>query len=69
MRLNVLLGELFLERGLLNREQLDKALDLQKHTGESLGQIVTRLGLISEQDLGKILSEQLGLPYIAPEDI
>ncbi len=63
MRLNSLLGELLLEKGLLSEDELSRALTEQKETGEVLGQILIRLGFVSEKDLRHILSEQLGMPF------
>ncbi len=69
MRLNSMLGELLVEKGLLSEDELSRALTEQKETGEVLGQILIRLGVVSERDLRQILSEQLGMPFLATEDI
>lgn len=50
-----LLGEKLLEEGLITREQLRQALEVQARTGELLGQILVRLGMISREDLNRIL--------------
>ena len=63
-----LLGELLIERGLLRRDELDRAIGEQKTTGEYLGTILTRLGLISTEHLMPILAEQLGMPYVRLAD-
>lgn len=69
MRLNSMLGELLIERGLLSEDELSRALSEQKETGEVLGKVVVRLGFISEKDLRKILTEQLGVQFLATEEI
>ena len=69
MRINTLLGELLIERKLINAKQLAAALDDQKKTKEPLGQVLIRLGFIKEADLRKILSEQLGISFLAPEQL
>ena len=69
MRVNTLLGELLIERNFITSEQLSSALDSQKTTKEPLGQILVRLGFISEADLRKVLSEQLGVSFLASEQL
>jgi len=63
------LGELLIERNFITSEQLSSALDSQKTTKEPLGQILVRLGFISEADLRKVLSEQLGVSFLASEQL
>lgn len=69
MRLNSMLGELLVKRGLLSEDELGRALDEQKETSEVLGQVLVRLGFIAEKDLLKMLSEQLGVPFIEADHI
>ncbi|MDD5711581.1 MAG: ATPase, T2SS/T4P/T4SS family [Smithellaceae bacterium] len=61
------LGELFVESGLLNREQLSAALLEQKKTGLKLGQYLIRNGLVSEQQIVDMLSKQLRIDRYHPE--
>lgn len=58
------LGELLIERGLLDAAGLGQALQQQAGaaTGQRLGAILVRLGLVSEPSLYGALSHQLGLP-------
>jgi general secretion pathway protein E len=56
------LGEILVGRGLLSREDLDRALDLQKERGDKLGRILVDLGFAAHRDVLAALSEQLGLP-------
>ncbi|MGB9887034.1 MAG: type II secretion system ATPase GspE [Moorellales bacterium] len=58
------LGELLLEAGLITGEQLDKALAEQKRTGERLGKVLIRQGLVKEQDIINVLEFQLGIPQV-----
>jgi hypothetical protein len=53
-----LLGEMLLENGEINRQQLDEALDLQKKEGGLLGIILVNLGHINEQTLIRYLAVQ-----------
>ncbi|MFQ5722416.1 MAG: GspE/PulE family protein, partial [Candidatus Aminicenantales bacterium] len=58
------LGELLLREKLINPEQLKSALELQKKNGFSLSAALVNLGFISEEEIAKALSRQLGYPYI-----
>ena len=49
------MGEKLLEEGLITPEQLRQALEVQARTGELLGQILVRLGMISREDLNRVL--------------
>ena len=56
------LGELLIQRRLLEQDDLDRALELQKERGDKLGKILIDLGFIASRDLLAALSEQLGVP-------
>ena len=58
------LGELLLREKLITPEQLKSALELQKKNGFSLNAALVNLGYISEEEIAKALSRQLGYPYI-----
>jgi len=58
------LGDILLERGLLKAEQVAEATRLQKQSGKRLGRIFVERSWVSEIDLLKALSEQLGVPYV-----
>ncbi|HPW54970.1 MAG TPA: type IV-A pilus assembly ATPase PilB [Thermoanaerobaculaceae bacterium] len=58
------LGELLLKAQLINQQQLQKALDEQKSTGGKLGEILQRLGFVTEDDIIECLSHQFGVPSI-----
>ncbi len=49
---------------LIKQKDLDKALDIQKKLGGSLGKIVVEKGFISEKDLMVAMSSQLNIPPI-----
>jgi general secretion pathway protein E len=59
------LGELLIQRRLLEPEDLERALELQKERGDKLGKILIDLGFIASKDLLSALSEQLGVPMVA----
>jgi type IV pilus assembly protein PilB len=58
------LGELLLKAGIINQAQLDKALEEQRSRGGKLGEILQRLGYVSEEDIIECLSHQYGVPSI-----
>jgi type IV pilus assembly protein PilB len=55
------LGEILVEGGLLNRQQLEEALPYQKKSGLKLGQFLVREGIVSESQIVDMVSNQLGL--------
>ncbi|MDP4180218.1 MAG: GspE/PulE family protein [Bacillota bacterium] len=58
------LGDLLLEVGLISKEQLDKALEIQKQTGEKLGQVLLMQNYVTQQDIIQVLEFQLGIPHV-----
>jgi type IV pilus assembly protein PilB len=58
------LGELLLKAQLINQQQLTKALEEQKASGGKLGEILQRLGYVTEDDIIECLSHQFGVPSI-----
>ncbi len=57
------IGQLLKERGLLTEEYIRFALLEQKATRERLGEILIRLGLVTELEVARVLAEQAGYPY------
>jgi twitching motility protein PilT len=58
------LGELLMEKGLINTNQLKDALKKQAQTGGHIGSILLEIGHISTDDLLSVLSAQLGIPSV-----
>jgi len=58
------LGDLLVREGLINQEQLQRALAEQKGNNEKLGSILVRLNVINEDQLIAFLSKQYGIPSI-----
>jgi general secretion pathway protein E len=58
------LGEILLQRGKIESEDLDRALELQKERGDKLGKILVDMGLIAQRDVLAALSDQLGIPLV-----
>lgn len=63
----VRLGELLVETGLISKEQLASALELQKTDPRRLGEIVIAVGMVSEAKVTQILSQQLSVPWVSLE--
>ena len=62
-RISAPLGQIFIERGLIAAEDLDRALELQRERrGEKIGKILMDMGYIAQRDLLLALSVQLSLP-------
>ena len=58
------LGELLLDRGIINQSQLDQSLDLQREKGGLIGEILVELGFVKEDDIAQALAAQYGFPYL-----
>lgn len=58
------LGELLLREKVLNPEQVKSALEYQKKNDVSIWTALVNLDFISEEEIAKALSRQLGYPYI-----
>ena len=56
------LGDILQDRGLLSSEQLQKALEMQRQTGERLGEAVVKLGYVTPDQIADALSHHLGIP-------
>jgi len=58
------LGELLLDRGIINQAQLDQSLEVQKAKGGLIGEILVDLGFVKEDDIAQALTAQYGFPYL-----
>ncbi len=69
------LGEILMERGQLNAEDLERALEMQRERGDKLGRILVDLGFVAHRDVVAALASQLNLavakldvpPLVSPE--
>ena len=61
------LGELLLERNIINQEQLEKGLKIRKEKGGLIGQILVGLGFVTEEEVAQALTVQYGFPYLPLE--
>jgi hypothetical protein len=62
------MGELLLERGKITKDQLKKALDVQKEKGGLIGEILAELGFATEEDIAQALTAQYGFPFLPLEN-
>ncbi|MFH1622723.1 MAG: hypothetical protein ABIA97_06375 [Candidatus Omnitrophota bacterium] len=59
-----LLGELLIERRVITKEDLGKALEIQKEKGGLIGEVLVDLELAKEEDIAQALTAQYGFPYL-----
>lgn len=59
------LGQILVDLGYLNEDQLWDVLEEQKQSsGEIIGQVAKRMGLVTEDQITEALAEQFGMPVI-----
>jgi len=63
------LGRLLVDKGIITEEQLAAALRIKTKERAPLGQILIRLGHVSETDVCKAVAEGSGLPYVDLDEI
>ena len=63
------LGQILIEEGLLNEEQLQRALSARSEKNQLLGRVLIDLGLVREADLVGALAKQLGLQFVDLSDM
>lgn len=69
------LGELLVEEERIKEQDLEKALGEQERCGQKLGQVLFKMGLLSERVIAEALGRQLGVPVAnldnshLPEDL
>ena len=61
------LGEILIARRLIEPEDLERALEIQKERGEKIGKILVDLGFVALRDVLAALSDQLGVPMASLE--
>ena len=59
-----LMGQILIKRNLINQDQLKEALEVQKKEGGFVGEILVKLGYVTERDIVAALSMQCDFPYI-----
>ena len=61
------LGEMLIAKGLLDADDLESALQLQKERDDRIGRILVDLGFVAARDVLTTLSEQLGLELLGAD--
>lgn len=62
--INKHLGEVLIERGIIEKRQLEEALLYQQQKGGLIGEILVQLGFVKEEDIAQALTAQYGFPYL-----
>lgn len=61
------LGEMLIAKGLLDADDLEKALELQKERNDRIGRILVDLGFVAPRDVLTTLAEQLNIELLGPD--
>ena len=56
-------GEILLEEGVINREELDEVLKIKEKSPLRIGQIIQKKGMAEEADVLKALANQYGYKF------
>jgi len=56
------LGEILIQQGIINHKQLDDAVKTQKSEGGRIGEVLIKLGFLTEEDIVSALGAQLHIP-------
>jgi type IV pilus assembly protein PilB len=59
------IGELLVQEGLVTTDQLNRALDEQRHSGERLGAALVKHGVIDENTLCEFIARQFNCPQVS----
>ncbi|HEU5300187.1 MAG TPA: GspE/PulE family protein [bacterium] len=69
------LGELLLADRLITPDQLNRAMDIHRATGERLGRVLLDMGVVDPEHIARALSSQIGVSFVRlagmtlPEDL
>jgi len=58
------IGNLLVKAGVINQEQLDRALAIQKKNGGLIGQILVKEGYLNSKSLYEFLEKQMGVQFV-----
>ncbi len=58
------IGDLFVEQGIIDDQQLAEALEVQRRTGGRLGEILIELGFVTSLDSARVLASRLGMDFV-----
>ena len=65
------IGQLLLDKGLVEKEQIQRALEYQQRSGENLrlGEILVKFGYVTEEDVLVCVGEQFDVPVVKLEEV
>jgi len=63
------IGQLLLDKGMINEHQLEQALEEQKLTGKLLGRIFVDMGIVKEDDILQLLGARSGFSVVRLRDM
>ncbi len=58
------LGDLLLAESLITPDQLARALEIHRATGERLGRVLLDMGVVDQEHVGRLLSKQIGIEFV-----
>jgi MSHA biogenesis protein MshE len=58
------LGDVLVSKGLIDAAQLKQALELQRTSGRKLGRALTELNFVSDEQIGEVVADQLGIEFV-----
>jgi type IV pilus assembly protein PilB len=58
------LGDLLLAEALITPDQLGRALEIHRATGERLGRVLLDMGVVDQEHIGRLLSKQIGIEFV-----
>jgi MSHA biogenesis protein MshE len=58
------LGTALIKHGFLTQARLNEALEEQKRTGRMLGRVLIENNYVTEEQIGRVIADQQGLPFI-----
>ena len=63
------IAEMLLEEGLITPRQLEKAIEQQKSSNESLERIIITLGYVTEKEVTEVIGKEMGVPFIDLDEV
>ncbi len=63
-KIDKLLGEILIERGIVSFDNVQEALRVQQEKGGLIGEIIIELGFAGEEDIAQCVAYQYGFPFL-----
>lgn len=58
------LGEMLHGEGLISRDQLNRALEIHRASGQRLGRVLLDMGVVDQEHVARIVSQQIGVEFV-----